>query len=83
MNCSPVRSIKIQVCKCVSGLLLDYSLYCVSIVILFYILFLLMYLGFFGCDPVVFMKVLRALEKQNKCIIIEGETSEEDGVKFT
>lgn len=44
---------------------------------------LILVIGFFGCDSVVFMKALQALEKQNKCIIIEGDTSEEDGVKFT
>ena len=39
--------------------------------------------GFYECDPVVFKKALVALEKQNKCVLIEGDTSEEDGVKFT
>ena len=39
-------------------------------------------IGFHGCDPVIFKKALQVLEKQNKCIIIEGDTSEEDGVKF-
>mmetsp|Transcript_10873 Transcript_10873/g.16559 ORF Transcript_10873/g.16559 Transcript_10873/m.16559 type:complete len:177 (+) Transcript_10873:56-586(+) len=38
--------------------------------------------GFGQTDPYLFKRALYALEKQNKCTVIEGANSDEDGVKF-
>jgi hypothetical protein len=38
--------------------------------------------GFSGCDPVLLRRALQVLQGQGKCVIIEGESRDEDGVKF-
>jgi ESCRT-II complex subunit VPS25 len=38
--------------------------------------------GFFGTDQAQFRKALQVLQRSNKAVIIEGSTSDEDGVKF-
>mmetsp|Transcript_35112 Transcript_35112/g.35747 ORF Transcript_35112/g.35747 Transcript_35112/m.35747 type:complete len:182 (-) Transcript_35112:120-665(-) len=38
--------------------------------------------GFFGIDGMLFRKALETLERANKCVIFQGSSSNEDGVKF-
>lgn len=38
--------------------------------------------SFYGTDPAVFRKALDSLERAGKCVIFQGSTSSEDGVKF-
>lgn len=37
---------------------------------------------FHGTDPALLRRALQVLESQGKCVLIPGETREEDGVKF-
>ena len=39
--------------------------------------------GFSGSDPIILRRALEILESQGKCVIISGESSDEDGVKFS
>ena len=39
--------------------------------------------GFFGTDPVLFLRALDALEQEGKCTVFQGESMEENGVKFS
>ena len=39
--------------------------------------------GFAGTDPVLFLRGLEVLEEEGKCAIFQGESMEENGVKFS
>ena len=38
--------------------------------------------SFYGSDPIIIREALELLERDKKCVILKGDTDDDDGVKF-